>query len=187
MKRRADGRYRRIVNGVEFYGKSEREVNRKILEYREKKEKGRPFREVADDWWREAYDELSPTSIHGYVVAHRRAVEYFSKKSISDITSREVSAYLQHLGKLGFAKSTVKNHKIVLNRIFHYALLSGDIQFIPSHGVEVPRGLKETRRKAATIEDEDKIRQTADVWLMPYMALMSGLRRRAACPSMARY
>ena len=44
MKKRADGRYCKQIriNGKikSFYGKSEREINRKILAYQDTKEKG---------------------------------------------------------------------------------------------------------------------------------------------------
>lgn len=177
MKKRSDGRYRRIVNGITFYGKTAREVERKILEYTAQKEKGRTFEEVAREWWREAYDQLSPTSIRGYRVAYQRAVAEMGEMYLNNITAAHVSLYFQKLAKKNFAKSTVKNHKIVLNRIFNYALINGYINNIPSQGVEIPRGLKVKRRTAASVEDEERIRNTADVWVLPYLALMTGMRK----------
>ena len=54
MKKRADGRYCKQIriNGKikSFYGKSEREINRKILAYQDTKEKGEIFKTVAEEW-----------------------------------------------------------------------------------------------------------------------------------------
>ena len=65
MKKRADGRYRKVVDGKAFYGDSEREVYKKILEYTEKKERGCTFAEVADKWWSEVYDSLASQTLRG--------------------------------------------------------------------------------------------------------------------------
>lgn len=160
-----------------FYGKTEREVNRKLLEFTRKAELGRTFAEVADEWWGEAYDAISPTSVRGYRVAKESALEYFGDMNIREITARDVYAYMQMLAAKQYAKKTVKNYKIVLNRIFSHALREGDIQQSPASYVDIPRGLKEKRRTAATVSDEEKILESADVWLFPYMALLTGLRK----------
>ena len=177
MKPRADGRYRKIVDGVAFYGKTERELFQKIKEYEQKAERGRLFSEVAEDWWREAYEIISPTTVRGYRVAKEAAILRFGPTPIKDIVSRDITVYLRDIAKRGYAKSTVKNYKIVINRIFNFAIREGDIHYTPTQGVEIPRGLKQKRRTAATPEDEEIIRRSADVWLMPYMALMTGLRK----------
>lgn len=177
MKRRKDGRYTKMVKGVIFYGNSTRELNRKIIEHEEANERGRTFACVADEWWGDAMERLSPTSVRGYRVAYERAVEEFGDAAIQLISARAVSAFLQRLARKGYAKSTVKNHKIVLSRIFNHALVTGDIYASPCQGVEVPRGLPVKRRRAASPEDEAKIRATANVWVLPYLALMTGMRK----------
>ena len=37
MKKRKDGRYKKVIDGVAFYANSERELYRKIMEHTEKK------------------------------------------------------------------------------------------------------------------------------------------------------
>ncbi|MBQ8528493.1 MAG: site-specific integrase [Clostridia bacterium] len=181
--KRSDGRIVRTITDprsgkrVYFYGSTEREINRKILDYTRKAEQGRTFAEVADAWWKIAYDAISPTSVRGYRVAKERAVKEFGSLPVSSIAPRDISAYLNRLGEQGYAKSTVKNYKIVISRIFNRALLDGDISFSPTVGVEIPRGLRAKKRTSATEDDEERIRKTADVWIMPYMALMTGLRK----------
>lgn len=180
---RNDGRLSRIITDprtgkrIYFYGKTDRELNRKILDYTRKAELGRTFAEVADEWWGEAYDAISPTSVRGYRVAKDSALEYFGDMTIREITARDVYAYMQMLAAKQYAKKTVKNYKIVLNRIFAHALREGDIQQSPASYVDIPRGLKEKRRTAATVSDEETILESADVWLFPYMALLTGLRK----------
>lgn len=177
MKRRADGRYRRIVNGVEFYGKSEREVNRKILDYREKKEKGRPFREVADDWWREAFETLSHQTLKGYKPALERVIEHFGDISIQEIKPRDISAFYKILAAGDFAQNTVATHRIVINQTFKLALVNGEIEYNPCAVVPMPRGLKREQRQAAPEREEEMILSTAHDWMFPLFALLSGLRK----------
>lgn len=181
--KRADGRLVRTITDprtkkkVYFYGETEREINRKILDYNRKVEQGRTFAEVADEWWGEALETLSPSSHRGYRVAKNRAVQKFGTSPISDISARDISAYMNTLAALGYAKATVRNHKIVINRIFAHAMSEGDINHSPATSVEIPRNLRTKKRHAATPIDESIIMRSADVWLMPYMALMTGLRK----------
>ena len=181
--KRSDGRYvksvvdQRTGKKIYFYGKTEREVTQKMLEYTELVERGRTFAAVADEWWGEAYEVISPTSVRGYRVAKDTAVEAFGKMYIKDIAARDINVYLRRLAQKGYAKSTVKNYKIVLNRIFNHAIREGDVQYTPTQSVEIPRGLPQKRRTSASPEDEETIRKSADIWIMPYMALMTGLRK----------
>lgn len=183
LKRRADGRYvktvvdKRTGKRKSFYGATEREVYRKIFEYEQKQEDGRTFAEVADQWWGEAWERISPTSVRGYRVAYESAVEYFDKTPIAEINAGDVMAYLRLLAAKKYAKKTVKNYKIVLNRIFSVALRERDVNINPTQGVEIPRGLTEMKRMSAAPSDEKSILTTSDVWIMPKMALYTGLRK----------
>lgn len=177
LTKRKDGRFRKVVNGVAFYGYTEREIDKKILEYGEKKEHGPTFAEVADEWWRLEVERLSPSTEKGYKAATKRAVEFFGKKFVKEISTSDVTRYLHRLGRLDYAKKTVKNHKIVISRILHYAVVECYIPFNPAREAEIPRGLSEKPRKPATKEEERKIIECADVWLMPYMALLTGMRK----------
>lgn len=183
MKKRSDGRYRKTIKDprtgktVYFYGESEREVYKKILEYTTKAEKGRTFAEVADEWWNDAYEKISPNSVKGYKPALRRAVEHFGNMRVSDITTRDVALWLRKLGNSGYAGKTVNNHKIIVSRIMQTALIDGEIPFNPTSQAEAPRGLTKNKRLPASEADEAIIRKTADVWLFPYAALMTGMRK----------
>ena len=67
MTKRKDGLWQEklLVNGKYryFYGKTKQEVLKKIREYETKKEIGRPFQEVAEEWWTEHQETLEWNTI----------------------------------------------------------------------------------------------------------------------------
>lgn len=184
MKKRSDGRYQKSIKDeragkrVYFYAESERELYKKILDYTAKAERGRLFSEVADEWWELEVENLSPSTVRGYKKATERIVEVFGDYRMSEIHTADISRFLYNLGKkYQMAKKTVKNHKIILNRIFHFAVVQGDISYNPAREAEIPRGLKETPRLPATPSEEQKISSAQGVWLLPFMALYTGMRK----------
>ena len=178
MKRRADGRYRKVVDGKTFYGESEREVYKKILEYTEKKTRGASFSEIADMWWEIEVSQLAPSTVRGYQKAAERAKEFFSDYLVTDISAAEITKYLHVLARQGFSKKTVKNNKIVVSRIMHFATVECYIKNNPARDSELPRNLKEKKRKAASEFDEASIKRTGpDEWQLPYFALLTGMRK----------
>ncbi len=184
MKKRSDGRYRKVIKDprigktVYFYGNSEREVMRKIMEYTTVAERGRTFAEIANEWWELEVTNLSPSTVRGYRKATDRVIEQFGSMRMKEIQTSDISRFLYNLGKVQqLAKKTVKNHKIVLNRIFHYAVVQGEIQYNPAREAEIPRGLKVTPRLPATPAEEVKIAQAQEIWLLPFMALYTGMRK----------
>ena len=184
LKRRADGRYVKTFTDPKtgkrkcFYGQTEREVNRKILEYQAKQEAGRTFREVADEWWDFAESELAVQSVNGYDVARRRALEFFGEDIlIKDITALQISKYLGSLASQGFGYKTVAKAKLIVNLIFKHAIVCGDVDINRCSDVPMPRGLQKSTRSAATHDEEQAIMNMDDEWIVPFIALMSGLRK----------
>lgn len=183
LKPRADGRYQKAITDkrtgqrLYFYGKSERDINRQILEYTRKIEKGRTFANVADVWWSETYDCLAHQTLKGYKPAYTRSVAEFGSEPIRDIQPRDVLSFLKKLSSLGFAQKTIANHRIILNQIFNLAVIEGDIQFNPCASVRLPKGSKKTPRDPATTDDEERILASEHPWLFPLIALLTGLRK----------
>ena len=183
MKKRKDGLYRKSITDkntgqrLYFYGKTEREINRKIYEYEQQAEHGRTFRAVANDWWRLETDNLSPSTVKGYGLALNKVVEHFGDTYIAEIKTSDITRFFHLMKRDGFAKKTVKNHKIIIDRVFHYAVVEGDVKYNVAREAEIPRGLPETKRTPATPADETKIKNAADVWLLPFMALFTGMRK----------
>lgn len=182
LKPRADGRYRKSItdkNGkrIYFYGSSEREINKKILDYEEKQSIGRTFSEVADEWWEEAEPRLAGQSICVYKPALRRALDQFGETPIKEIAPKDVARFMRILSARGYAQKTVSNQRIVISGIFNHAIIEGDVLYNPCTAVTVPKGLPKGHRDAASTVDERKIKTTDHPWLFPLIAIYSGLRK----------
>lgn len=183
MKRREDGRlvkaivHPRTGKRIYFYGKSEREINRKILEFTEEATRGRTFNEMADEWWAEAKVNLAYQSIKSYKPALERAKKQFGEKIISTILPKEISIFLNKMAKGGMALRTVSNQRCVINMVFNHAVLENYIDVNPCTAVQLPKASKKATRTAASTADEETVKKTYDVWLFPYIALMTGMRK----------
>lgn len=180
--KRKDGRYVKNItdkNGkrIFIYGKTPKEVTRKILEYQEKKELGPFFTDIANEWWNIAEKDLSYQSKSSYEVAIKRLCEEFEKIRIKEIKPKDIQAFIYKLADKNFAKKTISNYKMVCNRIFEYAVLENEIEYNPCSSVKLPKNLKTSKRSSATNEEELKILKLDDVWLFPIIALLSGLRK----------
>ena len=184
MKKRKDGRYIKkvTVNGKPrwIYGASQREIEHKMMQISAETEKGRPFDIVADEWWGEAYEEISTNTVAGYLTAMRRAVEWFGSRPVREITPRDVSAYFSSLARRGSSIKTIGNHKNVLSVIFKHAVYAGDLDYNPVPSAIMPKAREAEKRKAATPEEEATITAATeqnDKFPLPYLALYTGLRR----------
>lgn len=180
---RADGRLcKTIINPrthkrVFFYGKSEREINKKIMLYSQRVEFGRAFSEIALEWWEEAEPKLALQSIRSYKLAMNRAITFFNDTPAKNITAKDVQKYLNALAKQGYSQKVVSNHRMVVNRILGFAVTEGDIELNPCASVKTPVGLPKTVREAANRSDEQIIKSNVELWLFPFFALMTGMRK----------
>ena len=183
LAKRPDGRCVKTITDprtgkrVYFYGKTEREINRKIMEYSQKLEMGRTFIEVSADWWDEAEASLAYQSQKSYRAALRRAESHFNDRPVKDIKPKDINALLRLLAAQGYAQKTIANQKLVINLVFDYALREGDVDTNPCASVKPPKDTKKGTRTAATATDEEIIKKSADVWLFPYIAIMTGMRK----------
>lgn len=183
MKRRSDGRYTKSIKDertgkrVYFYADSERELFKKILDYTAKVEKGRTFKEVADEWWSDKLEKIAEGTKRGYSSAYKRAIEAFGEDSIKEIRPRDIESHLRGLVNKGYTSKSIKNDKLVINLIFDTAVVEGDIQYNPCASITVPKGKASTPRKSASLKDEEIIKSTSNIWMMPFLALMTGMRK----------
>lgn len=185
--RRKDGLYettrtdKRTGKRVHFYGRTIREVDQQIMEYHTSMERGRLFREVAEEWAEFHFPTLAPNTLIGYRPALKRAVEQFGDDPISSITPRDVKSYLVQFARGGRARKTVSNQLLIINLICGYAVEeSGDLETNPCLSVSVPKGLPKTHREPASPEDEARVKASAGIWLFPYLILYTGLRKGEA-------
>lgn len=167
-----------------FYGKTDRDINRQIMEYTEEQDRGRDFSVIAEDWWEITADTLSPNSIHTYDVARRRAVEEFGDTPIKDVTTRSIQIYLAKFAKgtegKPLSRKTVANQLMVISAICKHAVYSGDLDNNPAQSASLPKGLKTAKRTAAPKVEEKIIKKSADIWLFPFFVLYTGLRKGEA-------
>lgn len=184
MKKRPDGRVvktfldPRTKKRVYIYARSERELNRKIFEYNAKSERGRYFSDVADEWWSAVYDGLAYQTIKVYKPALKRAIDEFGNEPIKDILPRDISTFLKRLAAYyKFSKRTIANQRTIINQIMEHAVIENDIQYNPCASVQVPQMSKAAKRGAASSTDEEIIKKSADIWIFPFIAIYTGMRK----------
>lgn len=179
MKKRADGRYEKVVtidgHRKTFYGASIKEVNRKIYLYKEEYTKGVPFKNVAWEWREHHMERLSYGSQRAYTAPFLRLVDYFGDESIDKITIKEVQ---QFFATLGMSFKSASLHKTVLNQIFNYAILNLNMDISnPCDRIKLDGRLPRSHRSAATAEQEQAILDTtADEFILAPLIYYTGLR-----------
>jgi integrase len=107
----------------------------------------------------------------------RRAVDALGEYSIKDIRPRHISAFLRQLGRDGLGAKSLAKVRMVVNLICKHAILENDIEVNPCTSVESPTVPKKAARSAASSADEARVRSSYDVWLLPFIALMTGMRK----------
>lgn len=182
---RADGLHEaiRIINGkrVAFRGKSDGEVERKMMLYQEREKDGRPFREVAEEWQLDHFPTLAENTLKPYRPALKRAIARFGEIPIKKIEPISIDRYIAEFSAKGMARKTVTTQRLVLNLIFSHAVVRGDIDVNPCAYVKIPKGLSKKHRQAASKDDERRIKDSHDIWLLPYVIMYTGLRKGEAC------
>lgn len=184
--RRADGLLestrtdKRTGKRIHFYGHTAAEIDTQIMAYTSKSERGRLFEEVAQEWRDLHFPTLAANTLRGYRPAYQRALNEFGNEPIRQIKPQDIKRFLVEFSRGGRAKKTVTTQRLILSLICGYAVESGDIEYSPCDHVTVPKNLPKSRREAASTEDEQRVKDTADVWLLPYLILYTGLRRGEA-------
>lgn len=152
-------------------------LKKKVRDFYQKTKDGMTFIEAADAWERVHAERVEWKTEEAYAPHVRRAKEHFGKRLLKDITPFEVQAYIDSLAELGFAKDTVHRGLVVVNKIFKYAIAQPNsvVSFNPCTAVELPKGLKKTRREPPTAEQLRKISPDG-FGLFAWFIMYSGLR-----------
>ena len=187
MKKRQDGRFLKVISveGKRFYFYStaqteraaERDIQKQILEFKEKKEKGQTFHQVLEIWKEKKMEQLPIITWNKSYKSYSNFLDDYFDKPIKDITPNDIDRLFKILAAKGYSQKTVSMYKSILNQIFNIALIEGEIQnnFILS--IAIPSGLPKTKRKMPTDKEIDIIRNHyKDFDLLPYFLLYSGLR-----------
>ncbi|MBQ7736994.1 MAG: tyrosine-type recombinase/integrase [Oscillospiraceae bacterium] len=192
MVKRKDGRWQEQISYTErgrvkqkyFYGSTKTEVLRKIAEWKRdeetRREKGTAFSDVADEWWEQAEEDISPNTARPYKAALNRVREHFGQQAIESITPAEVAQFVRKAVKQNnMADKTARTQLMICNLIFRYAVQAGYVSVNPVRDLEVPRNLKKSKRDIATDEDIKRVKENYDApfGAFAYWCLYTGLRR----------
>ena len=85
--------------------------------------------------------------------------------------------FYKMLASQSFTQKTIANQRIIINQIFNYAVIDGEILYNPCSSVKLPKCQKSTPRPPASLSDEEKILNSDHPWLFPLVALLTGLRK----------
>jgi integrase len=185
MKKRTDGRWEERVRlpGMDkpkyFYGKTQKEVKRKIAEWKADYVEGVKFSEAVEAWaeWHEG--EVSYNGHEVYRAAIRDVLEQWEGRRMQDIGADEVEAYLTWLAKRGYARRTVQLRRDLLNMVFDYAIVRKWAEMNPVKAVRMPKNLPKGTRDIPTDEQMRKIVDGfgLDFGTFPAILLYTGMRR----------
>ena len=170
----------RTIDGkrVAFRGRTDREVDRKILEYRERSARGRTVRELVEAWQRDREPKLSEASRVAYRAPADRLICALGTRRVKAVKPIDLTRILEDMRAQGFALGAVKLQKTVLLQVFRLAVLQGDIDVSPAAELELPRGLPRKTRGALSPE---QIAAVLDYrgpgWMLGMLALFTGCRR----------
>lgn len=194
VTKRSDGRFCKTVTinkkRTYFYSaestvrKAERDIEKQLIEYKQKEEKGKTFKEVADEWEKIHFPTLTNNTLKGYSAGLKDAKREFSERYIKDISYMDIDRYMQDLILKKYAAKTVKNRMLVVSLIIKYAMSQSYIDRNICLGLKLPKGLKKTTREAATDEEVKIIENNIfkfKIGLLAYLITITGLRRGEAC------
>jgi integrase len=183
---RPDGLHETIrkIDGkrVAFRGKSDAEVDKKLLEFeRSREEQSHPlFKDVSAEWEEDHIPTLSFNTARNYKTQNKIVTEHFGEYRIDEITPQMIQAYLSsHKTQ---ARKTVTNRLLTLNLIFNFAILHGYITVNPCAAARVPKGLSQQHRRPPTEEETKIIKKYGSDpdGLMPLLILCTGCRKGEA-------
>lgn len=184
-KSRTDGLIEKTktINGkrIHFYGKTVREVQKKIDEAvagaENKKEYGEPFEDVAEQFWKWKEPKLRYGSLKNYKSKVDRASSWFSGYGMREITTTAVSKRLSQMAMQGSSYKVIAGQKSVISLIFQYWCSEMEGDFNPCSLLKLPQGLPQKKRRAPTDEEVDKVKANPDGFgLCPAFMMYAGLR-----------
>ena len=183
MYRRKNGLYEKVITldgkRISFYGKTEREVEQKIIQFKGVKEKGPLFKEVAEKWEESHFPTLAYNTQKSYRAPLKRAVEHFGDMLVKDIDAVKISAFLSAFAARKFSQKTVKNQLLVLNLIFEYAGSEGIIMSNPIEFVKIPKGLSKKKRSSPDELEIKLVKENCQTLfgMLAFFLLYTGLRK----------
>lgn len=179
---RKDGLFETIktINGkrVAFRGKTCREVDQKILAYKEEEEKGRKVSDIISAWEEDKQKKVTESSMKTYSAALRQINEQLGDMRASQVKPIDCARILEHMALQGHHAGTVRMYKSILVQLFRYAVIQGDIDVSPAAEIELPRNLTRMKRDSLTADQIDAVLKfRGEWWQLGIAFLMTGCRR----------
>lgn len=170
----------RIIDGkrVAFRGKTDAEVERKMLAWRgEQKEKTR-FKPIAEAWWNEMEPTWAYNTLRGYKASYARAVDHYGLSYVADITPEDVKTYIDDFSRGGRSRQVVVTLLQIIRQILDYAVLKQYISINPARAVKPPRNLPRGHREALEKSEIEAIKahRTEPLYLFPFLIYETGCR-----------
>lgn len=193
MKRRADGRFQKRVtlpDGTLKYLYSSaanerlanKDFNEQLMNIELEAKKKSLFAVIADNWDTEYRERISDINYRKNTrAAYNRIVEYFAGYYIEEMTAPVVNKFMRHLALLKLGKKTVANHHSILNMIFKFAILNGQIDYNPMQDVPIPTNLSQKKRSLPSDKELETVNANYEGFaFLPYFLLNTGLRMSEA-------
>lgn len=182
---RSDGLHEaiRTIDGkrVAFRGKTDAEVERKMLEYTNRIEHGLTFGEIVERW-KEQHDKVvSFSTVRAYEAPTRAIIERCGAEYGRELSAKDIKQHLNELSEKGYSIKTIKKYYTIYRSALQYAAEEGYVDTNVATNVTMPRfAKKSTPRDPATDSEAEIIKANAGLWLLPYFLLMTGLRKGEA-------
>lgn len=180
IKTRKDGRIEKVVDGHHFYGRTEKELLRKIKEYDGEKQQGPLFSTVADEYSKNVMENMKDGTQQAYKSSFNAAVKEFGNDRISRIDPYDILMYIKRLAKTGLSYKTIAKRKTMLSNIFNYWIVEMRSNAInPVDHVKIPNGLPSKDREPPTEQQENIVKNSvsSNFGYVPYFYYQTGLRR----------
>lgn len=182
---RSDGRIQLAVN-VDgkykyLYGKTDAEIEQKLIDLKATIALGKLFGDVLDEW-QEWHDKtISIGTASAYLAPTKDARERFGATPINQITAKDIKAVLSEMARKDYSIKTIKKYYTIYLSTFDYAVENGYADVNVAASVTMPKFAKPAKkREAATTTEEQTIKTHVGKWLLPYFLLMTGLRKGEA-------
>ncbi len=185
LYRRPDGLYEKImiINGKRkaFRGKTEKEVQKKILDYQEDVSSGPYLKQVVDEWEEHHFKSIELSTQKSYKPCMESLKDYFKGCRITSITTQKLQSFLNSQ-PLSFTKKTLRNYRSIISSIFAYAVRVGYIDKSPVYYTKIEQGQKTKPRRATTNDENKKIIDSVNepFGLFAFLLLFTGCRRAEA-------
>lgn len=166
---------------VAFRGRSDAEVERKMIEYNQARAKGKLFKDVVEEWQEQHDKTVSFSTVRAYAAPTKAAIERCGSIYARELTAKDIKSHLNDLSAQRCSIKTIKKYYTIYRSALQYAAEQGYVDNNVAANVTMPQFAKKSVvRDPATEAEEELIRKNIDLWLLPYFLLMTGLRKGEA-------